>query len=250
MFNATSNFTSVAWNGAGIQFEGTGVVKVTITDNDWCVPTVLTLEVINATNITGATTAGNDTSKGQTPDDLVLLNNCNFGSFEIRDGYTLYGNGFTMTCGSDSAALDMGYAFVTLDNGTLDNVQIVCPNFDYAVLYKSNMTESGNRSETTDKTRYFNVKSGVMVSGNSQILNSRISGGRAAVNVTGGNVLIDNSRIEGGAVASLLVGAANSVTLKDVTLIQKPTASTYDSSKVLMGLSVIYICNPTNFYVA
>ena len=134
-------------------------------------------------------------------------------------------------------------SFVTLNNGTLDNVQIVCPNFDYAVLYKSNMTESGNRSETTDKTRYFNVKSGVMVSGNSQILNSRISGGRAAVNVSGGNCVIDNSRIELGAVASLLVGAANSLTLRDVTLVQKPTASTYDPSKTLMGFSGLFICD-------
>ena len=105
------------------------------------------------------------------------------------------------------------------------------------------MTETGNRSETTDRTRYYNVKSGVMASGNSQILNSRISGGRAALNVTGGNVVVDNSRIELGAVASVLVGAANRLTLRDVTLVQKPTASTYDSSKKLMGFSVLAVCD-------
>lgn len=230
-FNANTN----SWEQGTIQFSGTGVVMVTIQDYNYCTPTELILEVVDAENATGATNA--------TSNNVVLLNDCGFGSLEVSGGYTLYGNGFTMTCGSDSAALDMGYAFVTLNNGTLDNVQIVCPNFDYAVLYKSNMTESGNRSETTDKTRYFNVKSGVMVSGNSQILNSRISGARAAVNVAGGNCVIDNSRIELGAVASLLVGAANSVTLRDVTLVQKPTASTYDSSKTLMGFSVLVICN-------
>ena len=229
-----SNASGTYSNNA-IKFSGTGVVKVTITDNDYCIPTELTLEVVDAVNATGATSA--------TSNNVVLLNDCGFGSLEVSGGYTLFGNGFTMTCGSDSAALDMGYAFVTLNNGTLDNVQIVCPNFDYAVLYKSNMTESGNRSETTDRTRYYNVKSGVMVSGNSQILNSRISGGRAAVNVAGGNCLIDNSRIELGAVASLLVGSANSVTLRDVTLVQEPTASTYDSSKVLMGFSVLFVCD-------
>ena len=224
-----------AWTNGTIQFNGTGVVKVTITDNDSCSPTELTLEVVDATNVTSATSA--------TANNVVLLNDAGFRSLEVSGGYTLYGNGFTLTCGSDSAALDMGYSFVTLNNGILDNVQIDCPNFDYAVLYKSNMTESGNRSETTDKTRYFNVKSGVMVSGNSQILNSRISGGRAAVNVSGGNVVIDNSRIELGAVANVLVGAANSLTLRDVTLVQKPTASTYDSSKTLMGFSVLYMCD-------
>ena len=226
---------SGTYSNNAIQFSGTGVVKVTVTDNDYCIPAELMLEVVDATNVTSATSA--------TDKNIVLLNDCGFGSLEVSGGYTLYGNGFTMTCGSDSAALDMGYAFVTLNNGTLDNVQIDCPNFDYAVLYKSNMTESGNRSEKTDKTRYYNVKSGVMVSGNSQILNSRISGGRAAVNVSGGNVIIDNSRIERGAVASILVGAANNLTLRDVTLVQKPTASTYDPNKTLMGFSVLFVCD-------
>lgn len=214
--SASGTYTSNAtWQNGTIQFNGTGVVKVTIKDDDtYCTPTVLNLEVVDAVNATGATSA--------TSNNVVLLNDCGFSSLEVSGGYTLYGNGFTMTCGSDSAALDMGYSFVTLNNGTLDNVQIVCPNFDYAVLYKSNMTESGNRSETTDRTRYYNVKSGVMASGNSQILNSRISGGRAAVNVSGGNLVIDNSRIELGAVASVLVGAANSLTLRNVTLVQKP----------------------------
>ncbi|MBR3978257.1 MAG: hypothetical protein IKJ94_01375 [Oscillospiraceae bacterium] len=223
------------WTKTAIQFSGTGLAKITIQDDDRCIPTELIVEVVDAVNATGATNA--------TANNVVLLNNCGFSSLTVSGGYTLYGNGFTMTCGSDSAALDMGYAFVTLTNGTLDNVQIITPNFDYAVLYKSNMTDSGNRSQTTDKTRYYNVKSGVMASGNSQILNSRISGGRAAVNVSGGNVLIDNSRIELGAVASVLVGAANHLTLRDVTLVQKPTASTYDSSKTLMGFSVLFVCD-------
>ena len=234
--------TTTPWANSGIEFEGTGVVTVTITDNDWCVPTVITLQVIDAVNATTATSA--------TSNNVVLLNDCGFSSLEVSGGYTLYGNGFTMTCASDSYALDMGYAFVTLDNGTLDNVQIVCPNFDYAVLYKKNMTSSDNRNHTdaNGTTRYYNVKSGVMVSGNSQILNSRISGGRAAVNVASGNCVIDNSRIELGAVASLLVGAANSLTLKDVTLVQKPTESTYKNPETnigttIMGFSVLYLCD-------
>lgn len=235
--NVSGTFTAntTDWTKGTIQFSGTGVVKVTIQDYNFCTPTVLYLEVVDAVNATGATSA--------TSNNVVLLNDCGFSSLEVSGGYTLYGNGFTMTCDSDSAALNTGYEFVAVDNGTLDNVQIICPNFDDAVLYSSNMTESGNRSETTDKTRYFNVKSAVEVTGNSQILNSRISGGRAALNVVGGNVVVDNSRIEGGAVASVLVGSANSLTLRDVTLVQKPTASTYDSNKTLMGFSVLFICD-------
>lgn len=238
--NVTCIFTPSTtgnWEDGTLKFEGTGVVDISIQDYDYCKPTTLHLEVVDAVNATSATSA--------TKNNVVLLNDCGFSSLEVSGGYTLYGNGFTMTCERDSVAADMGYAFVTLNNGTLDNVQIVCPNFDYAALYKSNLTSSDNRSETDSngKTRYYNAKSGVMASGNSQILNSRISGGRAAVTVSGGNVVIDNSRIELGAVANILVGAANSLTLRDVTLVQKPTVSTHDSSKTLMGFSVLYLCD-------
>ena len=74
----------------------------------------------------------------------------------------------------NSAALDMDYAFVMLNNGTPDNVQIVCPKFDFAALYKSRLESSDSRSQTTDRTRCYNAKNGVMVSGNSRILTSRI----------------------------------------------------------------------------
>ena len=240
--NAKGTYTSHAtWTEGTIQFSGTGVVKVTISAKDTQAFN-LYLEVVDAVNATTATSAK--------ANNVVLLNDCGFSSLEVSGGYALYGNGFTMTCGSDSVALDMGYSFVTLNNGTLDNVQIVCPNFDYAALYKSNLTSNDNRSEkdANGTTRYYNAKSGVMASGNSQILNSRISGGRAAVNVSGGNCVIDNSRIELGAVASILVGSANSLTLRDVTLIQKPTESTYKADKAengttIMGFSVLYLCD-------
>ena len=234
-----SSINNVNLSSDNIKFNGTGKVKVTITDNDYCTPTELIVEVVDAVNATTATSA--------TKNNVVLLQDAGFSSLEVSGGYTLYGNGFTLTCGSDSAALDFGYSFVTLNNGILDNVQIVTPNYDYAALYKSNLTSDENRSQATDKTRYYNAKSAVTVSGNSQILNSRISGARAAVNVTGGNLIIDNSRIEGGAVANILIGAANSVTLRDITLIQKPTDSTYKDSegksKTLMGFSVLYMCD-------
>ena len=228
-----------SWNAGKIDFAddftGIATIEIKISDDDYCLPTELTVEVVEAVNATSATSAMDN--------NVVLLNDCGFSSLEVKNGYTLYGNGFTMTCGSDSVALDMGYSFVTLDNGTLDNVQIVCPNFDYAALYKSNLTSSDNRSQTTDKTRYYNARSAVMASGNSRILNSYISGARAVVNASGGNIVIDNSQLEGGAVASLLVGSANSVTLRDATLIQKPVASTYDPNKSLMGFSVLYLCD-------
>lgn len=236
--DVTCTYTPAAegkeWTEGTLQFVGTGVVDIVIQDYDYCTPTILKLEVVDATNAISATSA--------TKNNVVLLNDCGFSSLEVSGGYTLYGNGFTMTCGNDSASLSFG-AFVNLDNGTLDNVQIVCPNYDFAALYNNQLTGSGNRSETTDKTRYYNAKSAVVATGNSQILNSRISGGRAALYASNGNIVVDNTRLEGGAVATVLISAANSFVFRDATLIQKPTTSTYDSEKTLMGMSVLYLCD-------
>ena len=219
------------WADTTIKFSGLGLAKITLNNFE------LIVMVVDGTNVTTASSA--------TDKNVVLLNDAGFSSITISGGYALYGNGFKLTCASDSVALDFGYSFVTLNNGTLDNVQIICPNFDYAALYKSNLTSNSNRFETDAKgtKRYYNAKSGVMVSGDSQILNSYISGGRAAINVTGGNAVVENTRVVGGAVANILVGAANSLTLRDITLIQKATPSTYDSSKVLLGFSVLYLCD-------
>jgi len=236
--NVTCKFTANTsnWTEGTLKFEGTGVVDIVIQDYDFCKSTTLKLEVVDAVNATTATSA--------TENNVVLLNDCSFSSLEVSGGYTLYGNGFTMTCGSDSASLSFDQ-FVKLESGTLDNVQIVCPNCDYAALYSSQLKDTGaNRYQTTNgTTRYYNAKSAVLATGNSQILNSRISGGRAALYASNGNIVVDNSRLEGGAVATVLISAANSFVFRDATLIQKPTASTYDSNKTLMGMSVLYLCD-------
>ena len=99
-------------------------------------------------------------------------------------------------------------------------------------------------TDSNGKTRYYNIKSAVIAEGNSQILNSHISGGRAAVYLVGGELLIDNSTIEGGAAANIHIEAAQGLTLRDVTLIQEPKQATvHDKTKTLMGLSVIAMCD-------
>ena len=221
-----------------IQFSGTGVVKVTIKDDDkYCIPTVLYLEVVNATNVTGATNA--------TSNNVVLLDNSSFGSLEVKNGYAFYGNGFTITCSSDSVAIDRSYGFVVLENGILDNVQVIVPNFSHAILFDSNKTEGGNPSKTENgRTRYNNIRSAVVMTGNSTIANSYVSGGRAAVYVANGNANVINSTVYGGAAANIHVEASASVTLNDITLVQKPIqANVNDTSKTLMGLSIVTLCN-------
>ena len=236
---ASGTYTNNAtWTNGTIQFTGTGVVKVTITDNDYCTPTELTFEVVDAVNATTATSA--------TKNNVVLLNDCGFSSLEVSGGYTLYGNGFTMTCSSDSYATDRTYAFVELKGGTLDNVQVVTPNFSHAIMYESNKTEGGNPSNTdsSGKTRYYNIRSAVLVSATSKITNSYISGGRAAIYATSGELTIQNSTIFGGAVANIQTEASSKLVLEDVTLIQKPIKATVnDKTKTVMGLSVVTMCD-------
>ena len=245
--NVTVNHTTVAGNasvtgGTSLEFTGTGVVKITLTSDCTCNECVLelNLEVVDAVNATSATSA--------TSNNVVLLNDCGFSSLEVSGGYTLYGNGFTMTCGSDSYAKDRTYSFVELKGGTLDNVKIVVPNFSHAIMYEKNKTENGNPSNTDSNgtTRYCNIRSAVLVSANSKITNSYISGGRAAIYLTSGELTVENSTIYGGAVANIQTEASSRLILEDVTLIQEPIkANVNDTSKTVMGFSVVMMCDTT-----
>ena len=231
---------SVKVDGTSLKFSGTGVVKVTLSSDCTCGECVLelTLEVVDAVNATSATSA--------TSNNVVLLNDCGFSSLEVSGGYTLYGNGFTMTCGSDSVAIDRTYSFVALNGGTLDNVKIVVPNFSHSIMYEKNKTENGNPSNTdsSGRTRYNNIRSAVLVSATSTITNSYISGGRAAIYLTSGQLTVKNSTIYGGAVANIQTEASSHLILEDATLIQEPIkANVNDTSKTVMGFSVVMMCD-------
>ena len=233
------------WKKGAIQFTGTGSVKVTVCDEGRkTAPTSLYLEVIKATNATTATSAKSN--------DVVLLNDVGFSTLDVSGGHTLYGNGFTMSCTNDVYTQYMSYSFVKLENGTLDNVRVIVPNFSYAILYDSNKKDSANpyyqptgTTEVSDRY-YYNMRSAVVMEGTSRIVNSYISGGRAAVYARSGYHTIDNSTIYGGATANIHIVSAQNMTLKDTTLIQEPIQATvHDTSKTLMGFSVVAECDST-----
>jgi len=223
------------WTKATLKFTGTGPVKITVQDNNFCLPTELCVEVVNANNATSAASA--------TKNNVVLLNDVGLSTITVSGGHTLYGNGFKMTAASDVLYYSMNAGFVSLNNGTLDNVQIVCPNFSHAVIYNANMTESENYYDSNSEN-YGNVRSAVMVDGESKIVNSYISGGRAGIFLKSGNLLVDNSTIMGGAAANIHAISAQSLTLRDATLIQKPIQATvHDTSKTLFGFSGLFECD-------
>ena len=237
---------------ATLQFSGTGVVELTISnpdvytrgDNSASTTTML-FEVVNAKNATTATSA--------TANNVVLLNDIGFSTISVGGGWTLYGNGFKMTSSSDLIyhSLDVGY--VTMYGGTLENVQIVCPNPSYSVLYQANMGDSGNyftRDAEGKLERAGNVRSAIMTDDKSTnfIINSYVSGGRTAIFAKEGILTVEKTTVDGGAVANIYVGSSSSLTLKDATLIQEPKQATvYDTSKTVMGMSVFAECSTTTF---
>ena len=222
------------WTKATLQFTGTGVVNVTIKDgtsNEF----TLTFEIVNAKNATSAASA--------TANNVVLLNDVGFSTASVGNGYTLFGNGFTMTATSEPYADSFGDSFLALNNGTLDNVRIVVPFFAYSFLYQSQAYSQSAVDGPYDGT-YYNFRSAVYMTGNSKILNSYISGGRAAVYAPSGNPVLENTTLYGGATANLHVGNAKTLTLKDMTMIQKPIEGSVngESKNTVMGFGVIFEC--------
>ena len=234
--NVSGVFTPNAdWTKATIQFSGTGIVKVTVKDDYYCNELELLLEVVDAKNATTATSA--------TANNVVLLNDCGLSTISVENGYTLYGNGFTLSSPNDITGDSMSSAYVTLNNGTLDNVKVICPNFSLAIMYMEQVKVKEN-VDATAEWRFHNIRCAVTMNNNSKIYNSYISGGRAAVYVTSGYATIENTTIYGGATANIQVGAAQSITLRDVNLIQEPIKATVnDTSKTVMGFSVIITCS-------
>lgn len=228
---ASGVYTSKAtWTDSIIQFKGTGVVKVTIKDDDvYCKPTELYLEIINATNITSKTNA--------TEKDVVLLNDIT-GGFTVSNGHTFHGNGFKVNCSGDGSyrSAAVSYGFITVETGgVLDNTQIICDIFPESYVYTSEMNAGADG-------RYPYGYSAVVVSGNSStISNCYIYGARNNIQVGEGNVAIRNTVTECGSLSNIHIKSNNSytVTLDNLTTIQYQTKSGYDTSKTVLGFGVV-----------
>ena len=233
---------SGTYSNNAIQFNGTGVVKVTIKDDDeYCTPTVLYLEVVDATNVTSATDA--------TANNVVLLNNIGSG-FTVSGDYTVYGNGFTLTYAGNGQYLNNGLkqGLITVsENGTLDNLRIKATIYPLAYMYYGvtalgDYVQGGPSSVEGDKTRYHYQLSAVVVKGNATVSNCYIYGGRTNVFVDTGDVTIKDSVLECGTVANVQIQSTSeyTVSFENVTTIQKRVNATIgDTSNVMLGLGVL-----------
>ncbi len=227
---------SGTYSNNAIQFNGTGVVKVTITDNDYCTPTVLYLEVVDATNVTGLS--------GTITGNVVLLNDCGLSSLTVSGRNTVFGNGFTATYTGNGQYLNNGLrqGIVTVsENGTLDNLRIESSIYPNAYLYYDEVKNGPSSVEGT-KTRYHYQLSAVVAKGNATISNCYIYGARTNVFVDTGDVTIKNTILECGTLANIQIQSTNTstVTLENVTTIQyRVNATVGDTTQVMLGAGVI-----------
>ncbi|MBQ8605646.1 MAG: leucine-rich repeat protein [Clostridia bacterium] len=211
------------WTQSTIDFNGIGVVEISISDIS--LATTLKLEVINAKNVTSFGEMSNT--------NCVMLNDV-----DITDGAayglsnaTLYGNGFTfdVTDGDYTASgyITGNYVILLGDNAGLDNVEIV------GKVY----TEYG----ATSKSDYNHAN--VLVNGeNVTISNCYISNCAAPVRVCGGSVEIVNTTLKGGNFANLDIREGD-VVLEDVTTINQISDNDVaeDGTKVIgFGITSYY----------
>ena len=207
--NGTS--ASGTYSNNAIQFNGTGVVKVTIKDDDsYCIPTVLYLEVVDATNLTsatGTTTGGN----------FVLLCDVNTSTYVNYWYCTLYGNGFTYSLKGAPTAYNskQGHGILITKNATLDNLVIVGDVYNSYGAYTSQ--------------DYYNTA--IDVVGDTTIQNCYIANCAAPVKARS-NVTIKNSILYGGTVANLLI-MSGTATLENVT------TANYDDGRAMVGMGIV-----------
>jgi len=193
--SGTFNANTSDWTKGTVQFKGTGPVKVTIQDYDYCIPTVLYLEVVDAYNRTTASFSGN----------TVLLNNVS-SSATLGTSGIVYGNGFTINLENAPISEKNGAVFHLYDGAILKNVAIVGKEFT-TVAMNVNDTNYG--------------VSTVRAWGTVTIENSYISGCRSAVSATGTELTIKDSVIANGVYANVDF-RSGILNLHNVTTVNEP----------------------------
>ena len=220
---------NATWTSGEIAFSGTGIVKVTITDNDYCTPTELILEVVDATNVTGLS--------GTISGNVVLLNDCGLSSLTVSGRNTVYGNGFTATYTGNGQYLNNGlkHGVITVsENGTLDNLRIKATIYPVAYLYFS----EASKGPSDGNNRYAYQLSAVAATGNATISTCYIYGARTNILIGNGNVTVKDSVLECGTLANVQIVSIEgyTVTFENVTTIQHQVNATIgDTSKVMLG---------------
>jgi len=240
VIGATVNETEIMdtkenWAARTVQFGNTGIIRATISDDNFSTPVTQYLEVVDAVNATTATSA--------TSNNVVLLNDISSG-FTVSGRYAVYGNGFTLNYTGIGQYLNNGLkqGVVTVsENGILDNLRIKASIYPAAYLYYDEVKQGPSTVEG-DKTRYHYQLSAVAASDNATVSNCYIYGGRNNIFVDTGDVTIKNSILECGTLSNVQIQSTSSytVTIENVTTIQHQVNPTLGNTElVMLGAGII-----------
>ena len=218
-------------SGKKVDFTTTGIVGVKVNNVPYF------LEVVEAKNITAAESATNN--------NVVLLNNISASSITVSNGYSFYGNGFAISFSGDGSyrSAAVSYGFITMEGGTLDNARVICKIFPKAYMFTNEMTAGSDG-------RYPYGYSAIVVSGNSTISNSYIYGARNNIQVGAGNIKIQNTVTENGSLSNIhiLSESGNTVTLDNVTTIQRQVTDDFGVGNTMLGFGVLVGTNESKTY--
>ena len=200
------------WTKGTIKFEGTGLVKITIQDYNFCKPTELIVEVVDAMNINTATGSLDGT-------DVVLLSNVKVSSKgTVNYRYcTVYGNGFTFDVkgGMNEYNSKQGHGIIITVDAVLDNMVIIGDVYDKYCVYTN---QGEDYTAAIDAT-------------NTTIQNCHVYNCSTPIRANG--VTVKNTTLHGGTVANMLIsGGVN--TLENVT-----TVNYNDGERGVIGFGIV-----------
>ena len=207
------------WTKGTIQFTGTGVVTITIDSDAFTSEKSLTVEVVNAKNITSAV--------GSTDTDIVVLSDLKIANDGVvyYNNCTVYGNGFEFNIvGGVNTQASNGtnyHGIINLTNVTLDNMVVVGEVYDKYGAYRNQ----------EDYTAAINATESI-------IQNCHISNCSAPVRSKGNNTIIDTT-LYGGTIACMIVEDGTN-TLTNVTTVN------YNDGRNVLGLGILISLEATN----
>ncbi|MBQ2862709.1 MAG: hypothetical protein IJE84_00870, partial [Clostridia bacterium] len=215
----TLTANSTDWTKSTIQFAGTGVVTLTVTDNDYCIPRELTVEIVDGNNATSAKSA-------MYAGNVVLLSDVKIsaGSAVYYRGCTVYGNGFTydVVGGVNKASATTNYhGIIDLESVIFDNVVVVGEVYQKYGAYKDN----------DDYTA-------AIVATNSTITNCHISNCSAPIRSKGNNTIVDTT-LYGGTIANMIIEDGTN-TLRNVTTVN------YNDGHGAIGFGILISAEATD----
>ena len=222
----TPNITSIYkkntsdWTKSTSDFEGTGVIKLSIKDCTYGNACELYLEIVDAYNVTKYSDLKDDQNS-------VLLNNIKMSSgrtYRLTDNHVLYGNGFTFDV-TDGAYNGVEYDYASyviyLENSRIDNTIIIGKVYPELGATRSN-----------DYNRAI-----VMTNGNSRITNCYISNGASPIR-NGGNLELVNTTLKGGIYANLDQRNGHLI-LDNVTTINQIGVNDKSGETEIVGMGIV-----------